>query len=76
MVQSGVDSGEFRRVSVPEILQTVIGATVYHFASGEFGEVLLGGPLFSSEAVSRRKREVNALLEYGLAPSSRPLERS
>ncbi len=70
VLQSGVDAGELREVSVPEILQTVIGATVYHFASGEFGETLLGGPLFSAEAVSRRKRELKALLERGLAPSS------
>ena len=76
VIQSGVDSGELRRVSVPEVLQTVIGATVYHFASGEFGETLLGGPLFSAEAVSRRKREVKDLLKYGLAPSKRPEERS
>ena len=73
VVEAGVNSGEFRSVAVPEVLQTIIGATVYHFASGEFGETLFGGPLFSAEAVSRRKRELKALLEHSLAPvSSRP----
>jgi hypothetical protein len=57
----------------PDAVQTLIGATVYHFASGEFGEAVLGGPLFSAEAVARRKREVKALLLHGLAsPSSAP----
>ena len=28
--------------SVPHTLQTLIGATVYHFASGEFGDEMLG----------------------------------
>jgi hypothetical protein len=45
----------------------LIGATVYHFASGEFGEGLLGGPLLSSEAVRRRKAEVKSFLKQGLA---------
>ncbi len=51
----------------PGAVQTLIGATVYHFASGEFGEAVLGGALFSAEAVARRKREVKALLLHGLA---------
>jgi AcrR family transcriptional regulator len=60
----------------PDAVQTLIGATVYHFASGEFGEAVLGGPLFSAEAVSRRKREVKALFLHGLAsPESAPKER-
>jgi len=60
----------------PDAVQTLIGATVYHFASGEFGEAVLGGALFSAEAVARRKREVKALLLRGLAsPSSAPKER-
>ena len=60
----------FRRVSTPHTVQTLIGATVYHFASGEIGEKLLGRPLLSSEAVSRRNEEFLNLLHVGLAAES------
>lgn len=53
-------------LGAPDAVQTLIGATVYHFASGEFGEAVLGGALFSAEAVARRKREVKALFLHGL----------
>ncbi len=59
--------------SAADSLQTLIGATVYHFASGEFGEQVAGAPLFSAEAVARRKREVLATIHHGLVrPVSRP----
>jgi len=52
--------------------RTSIGATVYHFASGEIGESLLGQPLLSAGSVAARKRELRELLRSGLAarPSS------
>jgi TetR/AcrR family transcriptional regulator len=59
LVRDGIASGEFRDVSVPDTTQTLIGAAVFHFASGEFGEKLFGGDsLFSAEAVERRRREL------------------
>jgi AcrR family transcriptional regulator len=67
MLREGVDAGAFRRVSVAHAVQTLIGATLYHFASGELGESLLGRPLLSSEAVRRRKQELRSLLTGGLA---------
>jgi AcrR family transcriptional regulator len=67
LLRDGIAAGSFRRVSVPDTIQTLIGASVYHFASGEFGEGLLGRPLFSAEAVRRRKQELKALLRAGLA---------
>lgn len=73
LLRRGVDEGAFRSVSVPHTLQTLIGATVYHFASAEIGEGILGGPIFGAEAVARRKREVIDLLRGGLrapAPNS------
>ena len=66
LVRDGIAVGEFREVSVSDTIQTVIGATVYHFASGDFGEQITGGPIFSAEAVARRKREVNHFLRAGL----------
>ena len=66
LVRAGIESGEFRPVSLPDATQTVIGATVYHFASGDFGEAVLGEPLFTDEAVSRRRRETVQFLVQGL----------
>ncbi|MCG8590084.1 MAG: TetR/AcrR family transcriptional regulator [Proteobacteria bacterium] len=67
ILKEGIASGAFRSVSVPDATQTLIGATVYHFASGEFGEGLMGGPLFSAAAVRRRKQEVLAFLRHGFS---------
>ncbi len=71
ILEAGVASGQFRKVGIPDLLQTIIGATVYHFASGDFGEKLLGASLFSAAAVARRKREVKTLLSNGLMPEAR-----
>ena len=67
LLREGVARGEFRPVSDAHTVQTLIGATVYHFASGELGESLLGRPLLSAEAVARRKQELRELLRSGLA---------
>ena len=66
LIQRGIECGELRRVSTPHTLLTLMGATVFYFASAEMGEQMLGRPLFSAEEVSRRKREVIALLRHGL----------
>jgi len=78
-IDAGVANGEFRKVSTGDALQTLIGATVYHFASGEVGEVVTGGPLFTREAVARRKAEVKGFVHHGLQspqPQERPKESS
>jgi len=72
LLKEGVDAGAFRAVSVPHTVQTLIGATVYHFASGDLGEGLLGRPLLSAEAVRRRKQELGDLLHHGIAGAGRP----
>jgi AcrR family transcriptional regulator len=75
LLRDGVARGAFRPVSVPDTVQTLVGATVYHFASGELGESVLGGPIFAAEAVRRRKRELRSLLRRGLAaPAAAPDE--
>jgi len=66
-LEEGVASGEIRPVSVPHTLQTLIGMTIYHFASGEFGDDLLQRPVYSAAEVRRRKEHVFSLLEHGLA---------
>ena len=66
LLREGIESGVFRPVSVPHMVQSIIGATVFHFASGEFGEEIIGRPLFSGSEVRRRKAEVKALVRHGL----------
>jgi hypothetical protein len=73
LLREGVAAGAFRALDVRHTVQTLIGATVYHFASGEFGETLMGRPLLSAEEVRRRKEHVKSLLHYGLAaPTAAP----
>lgn len=71
LLRQGRARGEFRRVSTAHTIQSLIGATVYHFASGEVGEGVLGAPIFSAQAVARRKRELARLLDEGLAAPAR-----
>jgi AcrR family transcriptional regulator len=74
LIEAGVAQGVFRAVSVPDTLQSLIGATVYHFASAEVGESVTGSPLFSSDAVARRRRELIELFRRGIVarPDVRP----
>lgn len=73
LLREGAAAGSLRRASPAHTIQTLIGAVVYHFASGEFGEELLGGPLLSADAVRRRKEELRAFIHHGLAaPAARP----
>jgi len=69
IVREGVADGSFRHVSVAHATQTMIGVAVYHFASGELGEGMIGAPLFSASEVSRRKREVRDFVLGGLRAS-------
>jgi AcrR family transcriptional regulator len=66
LLAEGVEVGVFRPVSPGHFTQTLIGATVYHFASAELGEEVLGAPIFSADQVSERKRELKALVRNGL----------
>ncbi len=70
LIRAGVENGELRSVSVGHTIQTLIGATVYHFASGDLGEGVLGRPLLSAEAVRARRDEVKQLLRAGLHPEA------
>jgi TetR/AcrR family transcriptional regulator len=68
LLNEGMKVGAFRSASTPHVLQTLIGAAIYHFASGELGEAMLGGPMLSAEAVRARKAEMKAFMHHGLAP--------
>jgi len=65
-LEAGIAAGEIRPVSVPHTLQSLIGLTVFHFASGDFGEDLLGAPLFSASEIRARKEHVMAFMERAL----------
>ncbi len=66
LLREGMLSGVFRPASVSHTLQTLIGAVVFHFASGEFGEELCGRSIFAPSEVRRRKNELKALVRRGL----------
>ena len=70
LLQEGMQNGVFRPVHAAHTVQSIIGVTVYHFASGEFGAELIGRPLFSGSEVRRRKQEVKALIRHGLVLAS------
>lgn len=66
VLRDGMGQGELRAASIPHTIQTLIGLIIYHFASGEFGDELLGRSVFHAEEIKRRKREVKAFLHHGL----------
>lgn len=66
LLQEGGRAGQFRDLDIPHTLQSIVGLTVYHFASGDFGAELLREPVFAPAQVQRRKAEVKALLYHGL----------
>jgi AcrR family transcriptional regulator len=61
----GMQSGRFRRVSVSHTMQSIIGMLVFHFASGVFGDQMLGHSKFAPDQVQARKEHVRAVL-HGL----------
>ena len=69
LLREGIEAGEFRDASPAHTVQTLIGATVYHFASGEFGDEMIGRPVFSVSEVRRRRDELKALIHRGLVAS-------
>ena len=66
LLEKGIADGVFRPVSIGDAIQTAIGAIVFHFASGELGDALIGEPIFSGSAVDRRRREVSEFIRRGL----------
>ena len=71
VLREGMSTGELRTTNVPHTLQSLIGMTVYHFASGQFGNDLLGSSAFDPAEVRRRKAEVKMLIRHGLMAHGR-----
>jgi TetR/AcrR family transcriptional regulator len=72
LLAEGMRDGVFRDASPAHVVQTLIGATLYHFASADLGEALLGAPLLSADAVRARKAETKTFLHQGLARPPAP----
>jgi AcrR family transcriptional regulator len=66
LLREGMSAGLFRAANVNHTLLTLVGVTVFPFASGDFGKELLGKDLLDPAEVRRRKREVRDLLRFGL----------
>lgn len=64
-LRAGMSVGRFRRVSVSHTMQSAVGMLVFHFASGQFGDQMLGQSKFAPDAVRARKEHVRAVL-HGL----------
>ncbi|MBI1815939.1 MAG: TetR/AcrR family transcriptional regulator [Deltaproteobacteria bacterium] len=67
LLREGMAAGHLRAANIGHTLQSLIGLTIYHFASGQLGEDLLGRSQFTPIEIKRRKQEVKALLRHGLA---------
>lgn len=67
VLREGMSRGELRAANIQHTLQSLIGIVVYHFASGEFGDEIIGRSIFERREVERRKQEVRNFLHYGLA---------
>jgi AcrR family transcriptional regulator len=66
LLREGMSAGILRAVNVNHLLLTLVGVTVFPFASGEFGAEVLGRDIFDAAEVRRRKREVRELIRFGL----------
>lgn len=61
--REGVDAGAFVDQSARHTFQSVVGAIVFHYASGRFGAAVLGvEDLFGARTVAWRREEARRLL--------------
>ena len=67
VLREGMSQGELRAANIQHTLQSLIGIVVYHFASGDFGDEIVGRSIFDRHEVERRKHEVRSFLHHGLA---------
>jgi len=66
LLREGMGTGEFRASSATHALHLLTGATLHHFATGRFGEELIGRSLFAPSEVRRHKTELLELIRHGL----------
>jgi AcrR family transcriptional regulator len=66
LLREGMGTGQFRVANVQHLLLTLVGQIVFPFASGDFGQEILGRDIFDPAEVRRRKKELRDLLRFGL----------
>ncbi len=68
--REGVDVGAFVKLSSRHLFQSLLGATVFHYATGEIGAQVLGvDDIFTQNAVTWRREEVRRLVLRGVLRS-------
>ncbi|HTF36407.1 MAG TPA: TetR/AcrR family transcriptional regulator [Myxococcota bacterium] len=74
--QEGVEAGAFRRMSSRHFFQSLLGATVFHYAARNFSAAVLGvDDIFTHNAVNWRREEVQKILKQGVLLSPEERER-
>jgi TetR/AcrR family transcriptional regulator len=65
--REGVDADAFVKLSSRNLFQSLLGASVFHYATGEFGAQVLGvDDIFTQNAVTWRREEVRRLVLRGV----------
>jgi TetR/AcrR family transcriptional regulator len=68
--REGVDANAFAKLSSRHLFQSLLGASVFHYATGEFGAQVLGvDDIFTQSAVAWRREEVRRLVLRGVLRS-------
>lgn len=62
LLKQTMENGRFRKVPTDQVIQSMIGMVVYHFASGRFGQSLFGASVFEPEQVEARKAHLRLML--------------
>jgi AcrR family transcriptional regulator len=65
-LEEGIRDGEIRSISIPHTLQTLIGMSVFHFASGDLGKDLLGASVYDPVQVRLRREHIHDFIDQGL----------
>jgi len=65
--REGVEAGAFRHLSPRHFFQTLLGATVFHYAARNFSAAVLGvSDVFTHSAVAWRREELRKILAHGI----------
>ena len=67
--REGVEAGVFVKLSTRHLYQSVLGAMVFHYATGSLGAAVLGvDDIFTQRVVTWRSEEIRKLLRHGVLP--------
>jgi TetR/AcrR family transcriptional regulator len=65
--REGIDANAFAKLSSRNLFQSLLGLSVFHYATGEFGAQVLGvDDIFTESAVAWRREEVRRLVLRGV----------